>query len=116
MLNSPIIQRGLQRAGFTAPPPDRLKARVIAPTEVELTWRDNSAYETGFEVEFSTNRVDFSKVATVGPDVTKATVSIPPGSEYQFRLRTISPAGISGYRETVGVNAQPVANLTKAGG
>jgi len=42
MLNSPIIQRGLERAGFTAPPPDRLKARVIGPTEVELSWRDNS--------------------------------------------------------------------------
>jgi hypothetical protein len=116
MLNSPIIQRGLQRAGFTAPPPDRLKARVIGPTEVELSWRDNSAYETGFEVEFSTNRVDFSKVATVGPDVTKAKVSIKAGGEYQFRLRTISPAGISGFRETVDVNSQTAANLTKAGG
>jgi hypothetical protein len=116
MLNSPIVQRGLQRAGFTAPPPDRLKARVIGPTQVELSWRDNSAYETGFEVEVSTNRVNFSKVATIGPDVTKATVSIPAGVEYQFRLRTISPAGTSGYRETVDVNFQTAANLTKAGG
>lgn len=116
MLNSPIIQRGLERAGFTAPPPDRLKARVIGPTEVELSWHDNSAYETGFEVEFSTNRVNFSKVATVGPDITKAKISIPTGGEYQFRLRTISPAGVSGFRETVDVNAPSVANLTKAGG
>jgi hypothetical protein len=116
MLNSPIIQRGLERAGFTAPPPDRLKARVIGPTEVELSWHDNSAFETGFEVEFSTNRVNFSKVATVGPDITNAKISIPTGGEYQIRLRTISPAGLSGFRETVDVNAQPVANLTKAGG
>ena len=116
MLNSPIIQRGLQRAGFTAPPPDRLKAQVLGPTEIELTWHDNSAYETGFEVELSTNRVNFSKIAAFGPDVTKAKVLVPPGAEYQFRLRTISPAGVSGYRETVGVSAQSIGTLSKAGG
>ncbi len=117
MLNSPIIQRGLQRAGFTAPPPDRLKARVTGPNEVELSWHDNSAYETGFEVEYSTNKVTFSKITTIGPDITKAKVTLPPGAEYQFRLRTISPAGLSGYRETVGVSLQTVAaGLSKAGG
>lgn len=116
MLNSPIIQRGLQRAGFTAPPPDRLKARAIGPTEIELSWHDNSTYETGFEVEYSTNRTSFEKAATLGPDVTKTKVILPPGGDYQFRLRTISPAGVSGFRETVGVSGQITAALSKAGG
>jgi hypothetical protein len=72
------------------------------------------AYETGFEVEFSTNRVNFSKVATVGPDITKAKVSIP------IRRISISTPTIiqrmSGFQETVDVNAPSVANLTKAEG
>jgi hypothetical protein len=55
MLGSPIIQRGLERAGFTAPPPDRVQARPVGTDRVELSWHHESAYETGFQVESSTN-------------------------------------------------------------
>jgi hypothetical protein len=101
MLASPTIQRGLERAGFTAPPPDRVEATPLGTDRVELSWRDRSPYNTGFRVESSTNNLDFELAAEVGADATRVSVPASPGKTHYFRVRTLSAAGLSGYRETV---------------
>lgn len=112
MLSSPIIQRGLERAGFTAPPPDRLQAKAVAINQVELSWRNNAAYQTGIRVESSTDGAHFIKAAEVGANVTKTVVPVSPSEVYYFRLRAASAAGLSGFRETVTVRPAPaVAGL-----
>jgi hypothetical protein len=113
MLGSSVIQRGLQRAGFTPPPPDRLKAKALSADQIELTWRDNSAYETGFQIEKSTDNVSFVIAATTAPNTTRAVLAVKPGPTYYWRVRTIGPAGVSGYRETVPINGTTLASAEK---
>ena len=100
MLSSPIVQQGLQRAGFTAPPPEQLSSTLFSPTQVNLAWHDNSTFETGFQVEFSTNAVNFITNSTLAAGVTNTLISIMTGTTYYFRVRTTSAAGNSGFRET----------------
>lgn len=117
MLGSPIIQRGLERAGFTAPPPDHLLAKAVATNQIELSWRDNAAYETGFRIERSTHGAPFSLAAQVGANVTRVSLPATPGKSCSFRVRTTSASGLSGYRETVTAStsslAQPIAASNK---
>jgi hypothetical protein len=104
MMSSPTIQRGLERAGFTAPPPDRLAATQMGAGRVELSWHDKSPYKTGFRIESSTNNKDFELAAEVGADATRVSLPASPGETHYFRVRTLSPAGLSGYRETVSLS------------
>jgi hypothetical protein len=116
MLRSPIIQRGLERAGFTAPPPDHVQAVVSAPDKVELSWHNNSAYETGFQVEASTNGTQFAVTAKVGAKLSRVSVPVTPSQNYWFRVRTTCAAGVSGYRETLAVNPSALATAASRGG
>jgi hypothetical protein len=111
MMASPTIQRGLERAGFTAPPPERLEAKPLGADRLELSWQDESAYETGFRVESSTNNMDFTLVAEVGAHTTRVSLPARPGESRFFRVRTVSAAGLSGYRETVALGPASVASL-----
>jgi hypothetical protein len=110
MMASPTIQRGLERAGFTAPPPDLVEAAQSGPDRVELSWRDKSPYNTGFLVECSTNNVDFELAAKVGADATRVSLTAEPGQTHYFRVRTLSAAGLSGYRKTVALVTNALDN------
>ena len=115
MLASPVIQRGLARAGFTAAPPDRLQARSLGADRVELSWHDESAYETGFQVESSPDDKDFSVATQVKADITQALLPVSPGRNYFFRVRTLSPAGLSGCRETLAFSPGSLVSLKQPG-
>jgi len=111
MLRSPIIQQGLQRAGFTAPPPDQLTATALAGNQLRLSWNNNSTYQTGFQVEVSTDQVNFSVAATVAAGVTNLVVPAAPGTWYFFRVRTTSAAGLSGFRQVIAAISSPQATV-----
>jgi hypothetical protein len=111
MLADPTIQRGLERAGFTAPPPDQLAATRSGPNQVSLSWRDQSLYGTGFQVESSTNNIDFALAAEVAAHTTHISIQSNQCAQRFFRVRTRSAAGLSGPRETVTVMLPPVASL-----
>ena len=115
MMASPIIQRGLKRAGFTAPPPDRLAANRVGVDRVELSWHDQSDYETGFRIESSANNKDFALAAEVGPHTTHVSLPATPGEHHFFRVRTLSGAGLSGYRETTTMGSAALASLKHVG-
>ena len=114
-MSSPILQRGLQRAGFTAPPPDQLHVSPIAGDRVELSWRDNAAFEQGFQVETGTNLHHFAATANLGGDLTRITLPVATGKTNFFRVRTLSPAGLSGHRETISYLAVPPAKAKPPG-
>lgn len=112
MLRSPVIQRGLQRAGFTAPPPDGLDVTATSATRVSVTWSDRAQFETGFQVEASTDGQTFNAVATAAADAVGAGFDALAGTTYTVRVRTLSAAGPSGYRETRQVTTPAAATIT----
>jgi sugar lactone lactonase YvrE len=100
-LGSPVLQRGLERAGFTAPPPDTVAATASSGTQLDVTWVGRSNFETGFQVELSTDNNTFATVASVSAGAASAAVAVQPGTVYYVRVRTTSVAGLSGYRDVV---------------
>ena len=93
-----------------APPgaPSNLQSGGVGQTTVELSWQDNAGNETGYEVEFSTDGTNFSRVAQLGANTTSFTVaSLSSATGYSFRVRAVNPSGGSGYSNVVQVTTLP---------
>ncbi len=87
-----------------APPaaPDHLTAGVVSPTEVRLTWSDESADETEFRVEVQTPDTGFADVGSVAADSTAALIQgLHPATLYSFRVRASRSGALSGYSNAV---------------
>ena len=97
---------GSTTASPTATPaaPSGLAVQSALYNRVSLAWADNANNETGFEVERSTNGVDFAKVATLGADArSHADSNVSTKTTYYYRVRAYNSAGMSGYSGTVNV-------------
>ena len=71
--------------------PSALTASAVSGTQVNLAWSDNSAQETGFAVECSTDGASYSVWDLVGPDVCQYSMTgLDPSTTYQFRVRAYS--------------------------
>lgn len=113
LLRSPIIQRGLQRAGFTAPPPDDVAATAASPTQIAVTWTDRAEFETGFQIEASTDGgATFISMATAPANATSANFAARAGTTYLVRVRTTNVAGLSGAKGAVSVSTPATISIT----
>jgi hypothetical protein len=83
----------------TAPAaPGSLTATAISSSEVTLMWQDKSGNETGFQVDRSTDGVNWTKVATTAANaVTYADGGLAAGTNYMYRVSAVNGAGASGY-------------------
>ena len=116
LLHSPILQRGLERAGFTAPPPESPAATAVSGTQLDVTWIVCSDFETGFQVEISTDNTNFTAAATVPAGSTHASLTVRPGTTYYVRVRTTSGAGLSGSRGVASATTPaPIVITTQPG-
>jgi tartrate-resistant acid phosphatase type 5 len=83
--------------------PGSLTATALSPTQVKLTWSDNSTNEVGFRVYRSPDGVTFSEVAKLAfanlAGYTDATVITK--TTYYYRVRAYNKAGNSGYSNVV---------------
>jgi hypothetical protein len=73
-----------------SPPPDPtdLRCLTVAPTEIELCWRDNSCTEAGFHVERSTDGVNWVEVGIAPRNVASfRDTGLTPGTTYYYRVR-----------------------------
>jgi hypothetical protein len=76
--------------------PSALVASAASASAINLNWTDNSTDETGFEVERSTDGVNFTQVGTVGANVTSyAATGLAASTQYTFRVRATNAAGDS---------------------
>ncbi len=79
--------------------PTNLSATAASDSEINLTWSDTSANETGFAIERSTmSTTGFSAVKTVGADVkTYKDVSLSEGTTYYYRVCSVNNGVNSDY-------------------
>jgi hypothetical protein len=90
----------------TQPPaaPSNLSAATLSGSSIHLTWTDNSQApntETGFDIEQSTDGVNFTQVATASAGTTSFTVGgLQTSTTYAFRVRAFNTIGNSAYSNT----------------
>ncbi len=87
--------------------PSELTAEIKSDTTVQLNWKDNCNYETGFEIELAVNDADFVKVAEADSSVTQKIIkgNFNLEDSFYFRVRAKSAKGYSGYSNVSKVNA-----------
>jgi Fibronectin type III domain len=73
------------------PPPDApssLAATPVSSSQIDLTWQDNSADETGFKIERKTGSGSYSQIATVAAGITSySNTRLSATTEYYYRVR-----------------------------
>jgi uncharacterized repeat protein (TIGR01451 family) len=85
------------------PMPTNLAASPIRRSQITLRWQDNSADETGFLIERSSNgTLDWSIIATVGAGVITYTDRLLPcNTPYFYRVRATNRLGNSAFESTL---------------
>jgi fibronectin type 3 domain-containing protein len=74
--------------------PTALNATAASSSQINLTWTDNAATETGFKIERSTDNATFTQIATVGANVTSyANSGLSSGTTYHYRIRAYDSCG-----------------------
>ena len=92
----------------TPPPPPAaptdLAAELQAGPQVNLTWTDNAADETGFVIERSTDGVTFSVLANVMADtISYIDTGVVAGTTYAYQVAAVNAGGASAYAGPVSV-------------
>jgi titin len=81
--------------------------------EIDLTWRDRSTTEVGFQIERSTDDRNFRQIAQVLPNTTiYRDKGLFPGTRYFYRIRAFNAAGESGYSSESARTPSPPVPLT----
>lgn len=93
----PVVAQFRAEAPTTPPvAPTALTASAVSAAQINLAWADNSANETGFRVERSTDGINFTQIATPGAGVTSfSNTGLTASTAYTYRVRAYNPAGDS---------------------
>jgi len=78
--------------------PSNLNAAATAYNQINLSWQDNSANESGFKIERSLNGISFTQIATVGANITSySNNGLAELTSYYYRVRAYSGSKNSAY-------------------
>jgi hypothetical protein len=78
--------------------PTNFQTTAIGANSITMAWDDNSADETGFEIEGSPNGTAWLSIATLGPNVESWTNSgLVPATTYYYRVRAVNQYGNSAW-------------------
>src|SRR6266567_6312046 len=79
-------------------PPSNLRATTVSSSRINLAWTDNSANETGFNIQRSIDGINFSLFAQVGPNVTTyKNTGLNPSTKYQYRVSSYNGSNRSAF-------------------
>jgi predicted phage tail protein len=82
--------------------PTGLAGVAVSRRQIDLSWTDTSANETGFKVERSTNGTTWTQVGTVGANIRSyASTGLASNTSYYFRVRSYNGSGNSAYTSVV---------------
>ncbi|MBL7851202.1 MAG: fibronectin type III domain-containing protein [Cyclobacteriaceae bacterium] len=82
--------------------PSNLTASAILPTQINLSWTDNSSNETGFKIERAPGgTTTFTEIATVTAGTTSyQNTGLTASTSYSYRVVAFNAAGNSSYSNT----------------
>lgn len=119
-LKNKSLARGQDRAWLDevkfspeAPPsaPSGLVANPVSINRIDLRWTDNSLEESSFNLERSTNGVAFTRIATLGANITNyAHGGLLAGQTCYYRVNAANSLGTSPYSEIVKASPLEVTN------
>jgi len=100
-------------AGSNPPiPPTDLNAKAIAQDTIELLWADHARDEDNFEVQQSTDGVNFTSAAQTGKNVNHVQVGgLEGGVNYTFRVRAVNENSPTASQEPPTAWAQAGASI-----
>ena len=98
--------------------PSDLNLEALSPTQVKITFTDNSDNEDGFKIERKELGGIYSEIKTLSKDVTEFTDSVNPNTTYYYRVRAFNTYGFSDYSNEanittpqIGIPPNPPTNL-----
>jgi gliding motility-associated-like protein len=92
--------------------PSNLLAKASSSNAAGLNWADNSTNETGFEIERSTDGINFLPLTIVNENITAYTdESVVPNTTYHYRVRANGTDGNSAY-SNISITTTPEAVKT----
>ncbi len=114
--SSALVAYGLIGQPTQAPAaPSNLSATTLSGTQINLTWTDNSTppnTATGFDIEQSTDGVNFTQVATANAGSTSYTVGgLQISTTYTYRIRAFNSIGNSGYSNNASATTTNMAPI-----
>jgi hypothetical protein len=79
--------------------PSALTATAVSSSQINLTWTDNSASESGYKIEQSpVDDLHFTEIAIVGPNVTVySATGLSEATKYYYRVRAYNAIATSAY-------------------
>ena len=96
--------------------PSQLAAVAVTFDQIVLTWTDNSSNEAGFKIEWSSDGVAWSELASLAADTVQfADPGLPAGSAWYYRVRAFNGMGCSDYSATASATTPwPIAPTAPA--
>ncbi len=90
--------------------PSDLAGTAASATQVDLTWTDNSAGETGYEVQRKTGSGSFTTLANLAANSTShADTTATEATAHTYRVRAFKSGTNSGFSNEVSVTTPPAA-------
>jgi fibronectin type 3 domain-containing protein len=89
-------------SGSLVPPtaPTNLTATAVSSSQITLAWTDTSPSESGFQIERSTDDVDFTGIGSVDANITTFTNVVAPATTYYYRVRAYNLVANSAFSNT----------------
>lgn len=104
----PIVYATTYTPGNGPAAPDDLACTNVTPTQINLSWDDNSTDETGFYVERRLGTESWGLIDTVGANTTTyADSGLTSSREYSYRVRAYNASGPSDYTNVLVVHTLP---------
>jgi alpha-tubulin suppressor-like RCC1 family protein len=94
---------GSSAEGFIINAPSNLSATAVSFYQIDLSWQDNSNNEDGFEIERSTDGVNYVLLSTLNVNTTSySDAGLTPAFTYYYRVRAYNTIGdYSGYSNDI---------------